>query len=195
MLERAILARHAESESNAANVLNGDPKLRVPLTERGRDQARELRAVIDGEDIRAVITSEFPRAIETADLAVGHRNLPTVVVAELNDPRGGAWEGMDLDEYLAWAAASDPADAPPDGESLREVLARVATALRVILARTEQAVLVIGHGLPISTVLAAAEADLDERSVYPPVPNAEPFVLTRRQLEIAAGRIERAVDP
>jgi probable phosphoglycerate mutase len=193
VVDRAILARHAESESNAANVLNGDPSRAVPLTEHGRAQASVLRAALDDRELHLVVTSEFPRAIETADLVVGDRRLPRLVLSELNDPRGGAWEGMDLDDYLGWAASAAADEAPPDGESLRAVFARIAAALRTIIARREASALVIGHGLPISTTLAAVEAELDDRAVYPAVPNALPFVLSRDQLEVAAARIERAV--
>ncbi len=193
MVARAFVARHAESESNAANVLNGDPSVAVALTERGRAQATELRAALRDEVLDLVVTSEFPRTIETADLVLGDRVVPRVVLAELNDPRGGEWEGMDLDAYLRWAAAAGADDAPPGGESLRSVFARIASALRAIERRPEGVALVIGHGLPISTALAAVEGELDDRAVYPPVPHAVPFVLAREQLDLAARRIERAV--
>ncbi|MEX2274068.1 MAG: histidine phosphatase family protein [Actinomycetota bacterium] len=192
MAERVIFSRHAEAESNAANVLNGDPTRAVGLTDRGRDQARSLGERIGSEELDLVITSEFPRALETATVALDGRQIPMIVLPGLNDPRGGEWEGMDLDTYLAWAETAHADAAPPGGESLRQVISRLAAALRAIVARPESTVLVVGHGLPISGVLAAATADLDDRTVYAPVPNAEPYVLIRSEVERAAERLERA---
>ena len=194
MVERILLVRHAEAESNAANVLNGDPQVHVPLTGRGREQARALGDRLSDKEVHAVVTSEFPRAVETAQLATdGRDEIPTVVLPELNDPRGGAWEGRDLDDYLAWAAEAAPDDAPPGGESMRQVFARVAAAWVAILRRPERVLLVVGHGLPISVTLAAVRADLDDRSVYDRIENAQVFEVSRAELERATERIERAV--
>ena len=39
-----VFARHAESEANAAHVVSSDPSQPVPLTARGRAQARARAA-------------------------------------------------------------------------------------------------------------------------------------------------------
>jgi broad specificity phosphatase PhoE len=41
-VNRLILARHAETELNVGDVLNGDAPLDLGLTVRGREQAIEL---------------------------------------------------------------------------------------------------------------------------------------------------------
>jgi probable phosphoglycerate mutase len=63
------LVRHGESEYSATKRVAGwsDP----PLTERGRHQARALRAVIDGSVFDGVWSSDLIRAMETARLAWG----------------------------------------------------------------------------------------------------------------------------
>jgi broad specificity phosphatase PhoE len=185
-----VLVRHAEAESNAAGVMNGDPTLAVDLTEPGRAQARELGRVLAAEPIDLCVTTEFPRSSRTAELALEGRSVPRLVLAELNDPFAGEWEGMALDDYLAWARTADPLDAPPGGESLREVTERYCRGFRRLLAAREERVLAVIHGLPISIALHATAEDA-ARTIYPVIPNAMPYRLDRRTLSLAVGRIER----
>jgi len=79
--------RHGESEFNAAHSVGGrDPMIfDAPLTDKGRRQAEEAKALVADLGIRQVITSPLTRAIQTAlcifandtpiKVAVGHREL------------------------------------------------------------------------------------------------------------------------
>src|SRR5436305_7580899 len=116
-MDRVILARHAESERSVEGLTNGDPTVRVALTAIGRDEARRLGRELAGDRIELCVTSEFERAQETADLALEGRNIPRLVVAELNDIRFGEFEGLPLTDYRAWAHAHGPEDVCPGGES------------------------------------------------------------------------------
>ena len=69
-MERAILVRHAESAASAKGLLNGDPYRYVPLTKKGRQQARHLGELLKEQPIGLGITSRFPRTRETADIAL-----------------------------------------------------------------------------------------------------------------------------
>src|SRR5215207_10303612 len=66
--DRLILVRHGESTWNAEERLQG--QLDPPLSERGREQALELKALIEklGISNDRVICSDLGRARETADL-------------------------------------------------------------------------------------------------------------------------------
>ena len=77
------------------------------------------------------------------------------MIAELNDPRYGDFEGKPLDDYRDWAAAApSSAHAPGGGESRLEIVARYTRAFREILrARPEPTILVVAHSLPISYAL------------------------------------------
>ena len=104
------------------------------------------------------MTSEFERTRETADIALQGRDVPRLVLPELNDPRAGEFEGKRLAEYREWAWANDPLTEPAGGgESRAAVVARVARGFRTLLDRPEPTILVIGHSLPIAYVLKAAE--------------------------------------
>ncbi len=62
-----------------------------------------------------------------------------------------------LETYRAWAAAHPPDEpARDDGESRAQAAARFARALRLVLARPEERVLVVGHALAIRYTVDAA---------------------------------------
>ena len=105
------------------------------------------------------MTSEFERTRQTADVALAGRDVPRLVVPELNDPRYGRFEGGALDAYRPWASARDVRDeAPGGGESRRRIVDRYARGFAV-LARAEEAVLAVFHSLPIAYVLAAQRGE------------------------------------
>jgi broad specificity phosphatase PhoE len=80
------------------------------------------------------------------------------VLAELNDPLYGGYEGDPLDDYLVWALANDSAAEPPGGGERRQTLvARYAAGFRRIIGRPERAIFVVTHSLPIAYVLMALE--------------------------------------
>ena len=61
---------------------------------------------------------------------------------------------------------------------------------RRVLERPERTILVVAHGLPLRYTLLALE-DLDPTPIVEQVPLAEPFRLTRAELERATARLER----
>jgi 2,3-bisphosphoglycerate-dependent phosphoglycerate mutase len=190
LVETVILARHGESELSAAGLVSGDPAEPRGLTEIGREQARRLGERLAGEPIDLCATSEFVRVRETADLALAGREVPRVVVPELNDVRFGEFEGQPFEVYRAWARERDPTEAAPGGESRAEVAARYVRGFRRVLERPERTILVVAHGLPLRYTLLALE-DLDPTPIVEQVPLAEPYRLTRAELERATARLER----
>src|SRR5438105_1015088 len=112
-MERILLARHAESEYSLRGAMNGDPAVAVALTQAGREQALRLGDLLADEPLELCATSEFARTCETADAALAGRDVPRLVLPELNDIRVGSFEGGRLDDYRAWARAHDPEAEPP----------------------------------------------------------------------------------
>ena len=188
-MELALLARHAESEFSVRGLTNGDPELEVALTEHGREQARLLGEQLAASEIDLCVTSEFQRARETADLALEGRNVPQLVVPELNDIRFGEFEGRLLADYRAWARAHGPEDEVPGGESRAESVRRYLNGWRTILARPERTILVVAHSLPIRYVLNAAAGGLP-RPAMEQVPYAEALPLSAAELTEAVERLE-----
>lgn len=190
-MEQVILARHGESELSLVGTVNGDPATACALTGDGEAQARRLGELLRGTPIDVCITSEFERVRQTADLALEGRDVPRVVMPELNDVRFGGFEGGTLATYREWASANEPTiEAPGGGESRSGTVARYVRAYRAILERPEQTILVVAHGLPIRYVLNALE-DVDPAPLVDQVAYAEPYTLSRAELERAVGRLER----
>jgi probable phosphoglycerate mutase len=189
-VRRAILARHGESERSVVGRTNGDPRTACALTETGREEARALGRARASDEIDLCVTSEFERVRETADLALEGREAPRLVLPELNDIRFGEFEGRPLTDYRAWAHAHGPEEpAPGGGDSRAETVGRYVRAYRTILARPEETVLVVAHGLPVRYVLDAVEGR-NPAAAIAQVPYAEPFRLEAGELTAAVDILE-----
>ncbi len=154
---RLLLARHGESVWNQVRRFQGATD--VPLSDRGRAQARALGRALIGYRLAAAYASPLARARETAEIALADAGVPVTPVAELRELSLGEWEGClatdiqarDGDPYRAWLRA--PADcAPPGGEPLDAVRHRVLAAVARIAAAHPDGgdVLVVAHGGVIS---------------------------------------------
>ena len=188
-MQEALLARHAESEFSARGLTNGDPEVEVVLTDRGREQARLLGEELAATELDLCVVSEFRRAQETADLALEGRDLPRLVMAELNDIRFGVFESRLLADYRAWVRANGPEAQVPGGESRVDSVRRYAGGFRKILALPERTILVVAHSLPIRYVLTAAAGSLPG-PVLEQVPYAEAIPVAAAELTQAVERLE-----
>lgn len=193
-MERAILARHGESEFSVRALLNGDPAVPVGLTAEGREQARALGVALRDTAIDLVVTTGFPRTDETAEVAVGDRGLPRLVLPELGDPRYGPYEGGPLEDYRAWAAASSSAALPGEGgESRAAIVERYACGYRRLLALPEKTILLVAHSLPLAYALQA-QAGSAPAARMPFAAYATPYPLTREDLAAVTAVLERWLD-
>jgi len=189
-MERALFIRHGESEFSVKELVNGDPAVACGLTELGRQQAEQLGERLAGEPVGLCVVTEFPRTHETADLMLGEREIPRLVLPELNDPFYGEFEGGSLADYRRWAATHGPVDVPPgDGESRVAIATRYVRGFRVLLERPEETLLVVCHSLPIAFAVAGADGR-GPRARMPIITYAEPHILYEEQLERAAERLD-----
>jgi broad specificity phosphatase PhoE len=189
-METILLARHGESEFSIVGRTNGDPAVACGLTEAGGEQALRLGRLLADEPIDLCVTTEFQRARETADLALAGRDVPRLVLPELNDIRFGEYEGRELTEYRKWAHAHGPDEqVPGGGDSRAETVARYVRGYRTILERLETTALVVAHGLPVRYVLDVLEGR-DPAAKIEQVPYAEPFRVSARELAQAIDRLD-----
>jgi phosphoserine phosphatase len=189
-MDELLLARHGESEYSVKGLMNGDPRTAVRLTPLGLEQARLLGERLRDTVIDLCATSEFGRTIETADCALAGRDVPRLVLADLNDIRVGSYEGKTLKEYREWAHAQLPTALPPGGdESRAAAVERYARAFSELAGRPERTILVVAHGLPIRYVLNAARAELPA-PIVEQIEYATAYRLTREQLDDALDRLE-----
>jgi broad specificity phosphatase PhoE len=177
-METLVLVRHALASSNSEG---GTASGVVPgrgLTAEGADQARQLGEALAGQEIDLGVCTEFLRTRETLELALAGRDVPRLVVPELNEIRFGDFDGGPLNAYRAWAASELPdVSAPGEGESRAEAAARFARGLRVLLARDERTILTVGHALLVRYVLDAARGLVPAPVMLEPVAHAFPHRL------------------
>jgi broad specificity phosphatase PhoE len=161
---RLFLVRHAEALAN--------PELRYlgsrddPLTTRGQWQALQLAHAFAPLALAAVYTSPLTRAIATAMPIASAHGMPIIPEPRLVEAAMGTWEGLRRAEILArspddaahhqqWEA--DPTCAPPGGESLAAVQARVVACVHDLTERhAGAAVVLVSHVGPIKALLCTA---------------------------------------
>jgi len=127
-----VLIRHGESQWNLENRFTGWTD--VPLTEKGREEARRAAQKIRHIRFDTAYTSVLRRAEETLDIVlrgIGQTTLPIVRDQALNERHYGDLQGLNkaetAEKYGAeqvhiWRRSYDVA--PPGGESLQDTAAR-----------------------------------------------------------------------
>lgn len=183
-----MLARHAESEWNVLERLNGDPAVEVKLTAAGRAQARELGRNAGPVDL--VAHTEFSRTQETAELA--WPGTPLLELPDLNEFAFGRFEGTRwADGFDEWALTSTPEDSVPGGgESRLAGVQRFVRGYRTLLDRPEERVALVTHGAPVRYVLLALEGR-PPVAVLEGVERAKPFTIDARRFADAVEVIEK----
>ena len=186
-----VLIRHAHSTLNAENRVNGDPALPVHITEDGRAEAVRVGHQLAALPLGLCVHTRFARTRETADALLAGRDVPRLEEPLLDDIDVGDLEGATLEEYRIWKVGHPRSEPFPDGESLDDAARRYARAFRRLLARPEEAILVVCHEIPVRYALngAAGSPDLDGPEHL--IPNATPYLFDAGALERAAAHIEQ----
>ncbi|MBQ1063420.1 MULTISPECIES: bifunctional RNase H/acid phosphatase [Micromonospora] len=163
---RLILVRHGETERTVRKHYSGRGD--VPLTERGRAQARATAARVAAlaPSVAAVVSSPLSRCTATAEaIAARVGNPPVRTDDDLIECDFGVWEGHTFAEVRErWAAELDAwlastRVAPPQGESFVAVAERTGRAVdRLRSAYPGETVVVVSHVSPIKLVLRDALA-------------------------------------
>jgi len=190
-----FLARHAESTLNLERRVNGDPSVAVPLTDKGRDEARLLAAQLANVELDLCVHTRFPRTKETAELAVAGRGVPVQVEPRLDDINIGDLDGSPIEQYREVKREVGRKRPFPGGESLDDAARRYAAAYGDLLERDVRRVLVVCHEIPVRYALnAAAGSDALDGPPFHDLPNAIPFAFDGAALARAAERIEQLAE-
>jgi broad specificity phosphatase PhoE len=150
--------RHGETAPNREGLLLGraDP----PLTSRGEKQAARLGEWLARERVAAVITSPLRRAIATATAIGEATGCPVEIDERLVEIHYGEWDGRpfaDLPPDLVEEWHRNPAFAPPGGESLVDVEARMGATTADLLERAgDRVVVAVSHVSPIKAAVCWA---------------------------------------
>jgi len=125
-MQRLTLIRHALTDWNVNGRFQGQTD--VPLSDEGREQARQLARYVSGLEADAVVfASPLARARETAEIAFPDREVR--FDARLEELDFGAFEGrtqLENERHPRWSWwMADPFEREaPDGESYRQLRER-----------------------------------------------------------------------
>lgn len=159
---RIHLLRHGEvSYIDGRGTRVADPRL-VDLTERGREQAAALGAMLADTPIDKVICSGLPRTSQTATIVTAGRDLPIHELPELEEIRPGPLDPVAPDRipwetaYALWQAGEAQARYR-NGERFDHFAERIATGLAKILAQPDwNDLLLVLHGAVNRAILCWA---------------------------------------
>jgi phosphoserine phosphatase len=155
-----LLARHGESDWNRSGRWQGHADR--PLTDLGREQARDLAVRLESTELDAVYSSDLERARETAAIVAQPHRLSVRELAALREVDVGSWSGLTRAEaekrfpegYRRWLGGSEGWE---DGETYEQLGQRVVEAVLAMAAQHPgERVLIVAHGGSIRAIHAAA---------------------------------------
>ncbi len=164
-----VLIRHGQSQWNLENRFTG--WVDVPLTDKGREEARKGAEKIKGIKFVKAFTSVLVRAQETLDIVlkvIGEKGIPVEKDQALNERHYGELQGLNKDEtrkkygeeqVKLWRRSYDIA--PPKGESLKDTAARTLPYFKSKILPEVTAgknILIVAHGNSLRSIVM----DLDK---------------------------------
>jgi broad specificity phosphatase PhoE/ribonuclease HI len=169
-----LLIRHGRTPLTEAGRFSGRDGEDPSLSDAGEQDAALVAEVVarfggpgallaDVSRPSAVVCSPMRRTRQTASVIAGRLGLPVAVDEEWIEAGFGEWEGLTYGEIVrrypaqvaAWQGSTTVA--PPGGESLDDLVERVAAARRRVLrAYAGQTVVVVTHATPVRAVLQDA---------------------------------------
>ena len=155
--------RHGETAHNRDGRLQG--RVDLELSEKGLDQAARAATRFAGSQITRIFTSPLRRAQQTATAIAEVCGADVEVDERLIELDYGDWDGRLMSEIRPEQSSgwlTDPAFAPPGGESLIAVTARVASFCGDRLAADDR-VVAVSHVSPIKAAVAWS-LGVDERA-------------------------------
>jgi len=164
-----VVIRHGETRANAEGRYLG--ALDLPLNERGREQVVELAKALAGEGpFACLLSSPLLRARQSAQPIARELALPVRIVPAFRERHVGLFEGLTQAEarerYPAlWARNITRRwdEAPPGGESLDAVIARVSQGVSELVHRHGGArVLLVAHGVVAKVIRALTGAGFSD---------------------------------
>lgn len=119
---RVWLVRHGETQWNAEHRFQGVTD--IPLTDRGREQAKELAERIGDRHFDTIWSSDLVRAVETANIVFGPPRIDTRLrELDFGDIDGLTWS--DLSDEVREALLAFQGFEAPNGETVAEMFVRV----------------------------------------------------------------------
>jgi len=158
---RFVFLRHGETEGNAQRVYQ-HPE--IPLNQTGLEQAKRAAEYLREHAVERILASDMRRAWQTAQVAAEVVRAPVIAEPRLRERWFGDLTGTPSHD-LDWR------NEPPNGESLRDFVARIQGGLKDALD-TEMSTLLVAHGGPLYVLVFSLGAELLEQHIS----NATPLL-------------------
>ena len=200
-----VLVRHGQSDWNLKNLFTGWRD--VDLTEQGVKEAREAGRKLKAQGLKFDIafTSALKRAQRTLDLMLaelGQTNIPVIKNQALNERDYGDLVGLNKDDarkkwgeeqVLKWRRSYDIA--PPNGESLKDTLARAlpyyVTEILPHVMRSER-VLVSAHGNSLRALVMVLDKHTPESIIKLNLDTGVPMIYRLKADSTVASKLDLA---
>ncbi len=91
------LVRHAQTDWNKQHIMQGQTD--IPLNEKGKQQAKDLRKIITEKNINTIIISPLKRTRQTAEI-LNDKNLEIIEDERLKERYYGKFEGQKTEDLL-----------------------------------------------------------------------------------------------
>ena len=159
-----VLIRHGQSRWNLENRFTGWTD--VPLTDKGREEARRGAEKIKGIRFAKAFTSVLQRAQETLEIVlevIDQKEIPVEKDQALNERHYGELQGLNKDEMKKkygeekvqlWRRSYDVA--PPGGESLKDTAERTLPYFKEKIlpeVKASKNILVCAHGNSLRSIV------------------------------------------
>jgi len=184
---KIVLLRHGESQWNLENRFTG--WVDIPLTDKGREEARQAGQKIKNIPFDHGFTSVLIRAIETIEIVLrtaGQTEVPIVKDIALNERKYGDLQGLNKDETAKkfgaeqvklWRRSYDVR--PPGGESLEDTATRTLPYFNENIlpaASSSKNILVCAHGNSLRSIVMALDRLSKEEVVELNIATGVPIV-------------------
>ncbi len=185
-----FVMRHGGTEGNNKSLVSFKNQENDPLTEKGIQQVRSEAGHYKGK-IDLIITSPFLRTLQTANLVAEELNLSKeniIIDDRLHEVNPGIFDGKTWEEYHEhvynfkgdWFSHQIP-----EGESLKEVYCRIASAVYEVEEKYKgKNILFVTHGGPAWLFFVASGEFLPQNEEYEKA-NTQAFVKSFKRFQNA----------
>ena len=150
---RLYVIRHAESVGNVNGRFCGWTDL--PLTEKGKVQAKALSRFLKDKNIDSVYSSTLKRAMQTCNIALPEYDDEIILSDDLKEINGGSWEMTRWEELPVKWPKEYTVMKMPGGESVQQLYERTSLFIdQVIRDNMGKSIGIFTHGTVIKALIA-----------------------------------------
>ncbi|BAB59883.1 phosphoglycerate mutase [Thermoplasma volcanium GSS1] len=141
-MNRAILVRHGESETNLYGIISSDYD-RYPLTQYGREQVTFIAPKLAELKFDGIITSPILRAVQTARIIANKCGLEILTDDRVRESGFGPYNNMHISE-IPWKSREDMKMEPWESHVKR---------MREVINEYDGSYIIVSHAYPIKALI------------------------------------------